>query len=167
PSMTALNIGGLRADHQDVALVTGKDERYESFGFRVITDQPVGIGPMGGLHAALSDRFELYGEGWLVLAACDLVQPQHEWIAPLTKQISSTTAHAIAYRGNQWEPMLALYHTDLLPSIQQLIKQRIFAMHRLLDRVDAHAVELPFAQGSIPQANTPAEFKTAQLRGVA
>lgn len=157
----------LSADGQPITLVTGENKRYESLGLRVITDQPAGIGPIGGLHAALSDRFDQSGEGWLMLAACDLVQPQHDWVEPLTDQVASTTAHAIAYRGDQWEPLFALYHTDLLPTIQQLIEQRTFAMHRLLEHVEAHAVELPFTQRSIPQANTPAELMAARQRGVA
>ena len=165
--MLQVVINRLRVDNQPVTLVTGEDKRYTSFGYRVITDEPASIGPIGGLHTALSDRLEQDGEGWLMLAACDLVQPQNDWVGSLTNQIASTTAHAIAYRGDQWEPVLALYHTKLLPTIKQLIEQRRFAMHQLLDCVDAHAVKLPTGQHSIPQANTPAEFDAARRRGVA
>lgn len=158
-------VDGLRPYSEYVTLITGQTKRYEEFGTRVITDKPSGVGPIGGLRAALTDRKLTHGEGWLLLAACDLVQPHKEWIKPLIKYITSTDARAIAYRGDQWEPMLALYHTDLLPTVDGMIRQHSFAMYRLLVQVNAQAVDLPDGQTGIPQVNTLSEFVTAQKLG--
>ncbi|MEM9346071.1 MAG: molybdenum cofactor guanylyltransferase [Planctomycetota bacterium] len=160
-------MNGLGSIDQHITLVTGETKRYQEFSVRVITDKPSGVGPIGGLNAALSDRKAHCGEGWLMLVACDLIKPHRDWTTPLITQIRSTTAPAIAYRGDQWEPMLALYHTRLLPTIDQMLQRQQCAMHRLLEQVGAQAVELPDGQTSIPQANTPAEFMAARKLGIA
>ena len=63
---------------QRVTLVTGSAARYNELGYDVITDRPAGVGPIGGLNAALHHRFEKSGDGWLLLASCDLVRPDRQ-----------------------------------------------------------------------------------------
>ena len=114
--------------HDRATLVTGAYERYKHLGYTAITDRPHGVGPIGGLSAALNHRLNSIGPGWVLLASCDLVQPTQDWITPLLVCLDTDSARAIAYRGDCWEPMLALYHTALLPIVEQHIEQNRSSM---------------------------------------
>lgn len=159
-------INRLKHDEQRVVLVTGEIKKFESLGYPVVTDQPSGIGPIGGLAAALSHRQEQYGTGWISLISCDLVYPDRQWLDQLSKAIVSTQKTAIAFRSERWEPMIALYHTDMLPQIKHQIRNRRYSIQRLLDLIGAHPAKLPSGLRSIPQANTPEQLEALKTRGV-
>ncbi|MEM9110199.1 MAG: molybdenum cofactor guanylyltransferase [Planctomycetota bacterium] len=158
-------IDHLRSDHQDITLVTGATKRYADIQLPVITDQPAGIGPIGGLNAALLDRLQQAGPGWLVIAACDLVRPSTLWLEALNRQATSRDRLAVAYRSDRWEPMLALYHTDLLSRVEHQIRLKQYSVQQLLMAANAVAVNLPEGLGSLPQANTPEALKAALRLG--
>ena len=103
----------------------------------------------------------------LVLASCDLIEPNSEWLKQLDEHRESVPGHGIAFRGERWEPMFALYHTDLRPLVQNQIKQRRYSMQRLLDSAEAYAIDLPIGLSSIPQANTPEQLEASRKRSVA
>lgn len=151
-------IDRLKTDRHRVALVTGRKQRYRSFGYPTLTDQPAGIGPMGGLRAALSHRFADGGKGWLLLTSCDLVEPDRNWALQLEQLTASTDSPVIAYRGAYWEPMLAMYHTDLLPLIDEQIARKRYGLQSLLNAANAYRVDLPCRYSSLPQANTPEQL---------
>ena len=159
-------IDRLQHKDQEVTIVTGEDKRYEWFGHAVITDQPAGIGPLGGLAAALHHRRQ-YGMGWLLLTSCDLVDPERAWAEQLDAHRESVPSNAIAFRGAYWEPMFALYHTKLLPLVARQIEQGHHSMQSLLDATEAVAIELPAGLEAIPQANTPEQLKVYCNRSVA
>lgn len=160
-------IDRLKTSRHRVTLVTGRTQRYQSFGYPTITDQPVGIGPMGGLRAALSQRLADVGEGWLLLASCDLIQPNRDWALRLEQLTASTDSPVIAYRGAYWEPMLAMYHTDLLPLIDEQIDQKRYGLQSLLKAAKARPVDLPCRYSSLPQANTPEQLTAARKQPAA
>lgn len=144
-----------------VTLVTGESRRYEALGFRVIMDKPANIGPMGGLHAALEDRLSQDGPGWLMLSGCDWVRPQTFWAQPLLASLQTSSSSAIAYYQQKWQPMLALYHTRLLPIIGQMIKEESTSLQGLLNQIDATRIS-PHASGiQLTQANTPDQLARA------
>ena len=154
--------------HASATLVTGACECYKHLGYSAITDRPCGVGPIGGLNAALHHRLDNIGPGWVLMASCDLLQPTQDWITPLLERLDTSTARAIAYLGDRWEPMLALYHTALLPTVEQHIEQERYAMQSLLKAADAMSVPLPPGHACLPQANTPDQLRQAlQQRGVA
>ena len=142
-------------------LVTSTTGRYADFGCTVIHDRPAGIGPIGGLNAALHHRLQAAGPGWLLLASCDLVLPRWAWVEALIRETVASRSPAVAFFGRRWEPMLALYHTDLIKPIAAQLAQKQHAMRRLLDSVEAVRVPLPETLEQLPQANTPDELAHA------
>lgn len=144
-------------------LVTGSEPRYTDLGYRVVTDRPAGVGPLGGLSAALHDRLSHAGPGWVLIASCDLVHPRRSWADTLWRAAAAdtTTARAVAYRGARWEPLLALYHTDLLAMIERQLDDGRYSLQALLDTAGALGVDLPDGLDSLPQANTPAQLARA------
>lgn len=149
------------AEAVEVTLVTGGTCRYAELGYTVIRDRPAGIGPIGGLNAALHHRQETLGEGWMLLAGCDLVCPQWAWVQVLLQEAGDIRIPAVAFFGKRWEPMLALYHTDLIPVIAAQLARKQHAMRHLLDTAGAVRVPLPDPLDQLPQANTPDELAHA------
>jgi len=146
-----------------ITLVTGTSQRFQSLGHRVITDRPEGVGPIGGLNAALIDRLIQHGPGWLLLASCDLVRPQASWIDALVHETRGKKVTAVAFYADRWEPMLALYHTDLFPIVETQISRKQYSLQYLLTEAQALRVPLPPGIPTIPQANTPQQLEEALL----
>lgn len=160
-------IDRLHRDGQAVTLVTGEAKRYETFGHAVITDRPAHVGPIGGLAAALDHQKQSHDSDWIMLGSCDLVDPDPAWAQQLCTHRETICNRAIAFRGERWEPLFALYHTDLLPLIHEQIAHGRRSMQGLLDLAGAFAVDLPTGLPSIPQANTPEQLITLRKRSVA
>lgn len=151
-----------------VTLVTGESPRYREMGCRVITDHPAGIGPLGGLNAALRDRLAKIGPGWVLIAGCDLVRPDRAWIDRLREAVREQNQAAVAFYHVHWEPLFALYHTALLPTIERQLSDGRRSLQALLDAVDAIQVDLPDGLDTLPQANTPEQLHQAlRERGAA
>jgi molybdopterin-guanine dinucleotide biosynthesis protein A len=139
-----------RASH--ITVVADRDDKYADLGLRTIGDRTPGHGPLSGLDAALADCSE---DGWLLLVSCDWVGLQAEWITALTSRIGAG-ARAVAFRGERWEPLFALYHTALGPHVQSAVAQdKGPAAWRLLEDVGAIAVPLPTDWHRAVQVNTP------------
>lgn len=154
-------LAGLSKVQETISLVTGVTERYTELGYRVITDQPSGVGPLGGLCAALEDKLNSTGSGWVLLVSCDLILPKREWVDALIEHTDTGEVLAVAYHGTRWEPMLALYHTDLLPIAQTQLNNGNRSFQQLLNNAPALRVHLPDGMTSIPQANTPQQLQEA------
>lgn len=157
----------LKHDDQHAIIVSGDIKPYEHLGYPVITDDPTGVGPLGGLSAALSHRIKQHGKGWIMLASCDLVYPRRQWLERLVARLTNQNQSVIAFRGERWEPMFALYHTNTLPQIQHQLQYARYSLQHLLDSVAAIAVDLPDGMTSIPQANTPEQLKALSTRSIA
>lgn len=145
----------------DTTLVTGGSRRYDGLGVRSITDQPAGIGPMGGLHAAACDRLTRHGPGWLLLTGCDWVLPKPGWIAPILQKIDAAGPSAVAFHNTRWQPLLTLYHTQLIPEIQRLIGRQAYSLQALLDEASTLRVMNHAGGHALRQANTPADLGLA------
>ena len=136
-----------------VADVPGK---YADLGLATIADATPHQGPMGGLATALADCEVAGGPSWLLLVACDLVDIRSVWVDRLLAHASggAVSRAAVAFRGQRWEPLLALYHTSILPEVTQRLVQGDRAMRQLLETLDTVAVPLPTDWPAIAQINT-------------
>ena len=97
----------------------------------------------------------------MLLASCDLIRPKREWVDTLLEHAGTDGILAVAYRGDRWEPMPALYHTDLLPIAQAQLNNDNRSFQQLLDGTRTVRVDLPDRLTSIPQANTPQQLQEA------
>ena len=136
-----------------VADVPGK---YADLGLATIADATPHQGPMGGLATALADCEVASGSSWLLLVACDLVDIRSVWVDRLLAHTRGGAAgrNAVVFMGQRWEPLLALYHTSILPEVTQRMTQGDRAMQRLLETLATVAVPLPADWPTIAQINT-------------
>jgi len=133
-----------------VTVVADRNDKYSDLGFETIADIDSGLGPLGGLKTALTQA----RSGWLIVASCDLAGIELPWIAEL---LSARTpdAGAVAFKGERWEPLIALYHTRILADVEAAIAANELAMWRLIERVRGVAVKVPADWSEAAQINTP------------
>lgn len=146
----------LRPVVSSVTVVAAAAGAYDDLGLATIADREGGLGPMGGLSAALVHREQIGGAGWIALVSCDWVNAGGVWLGPLLDIADGvdTSPSGIAYRGERWEPMPGLYHTAIREVVDKRLATPHRAMWRLLDAIDTRAVVLPKGLGPLRQANT-------------
>lgn len=137
----------------DISAVARRGDAYADLGIRTIADRVPDQGPLGGLDAALHDR----GDGWILLISCDFVHLRAEWIDLLRS--ATEGARAVAFRAGYWEPLFALYQTDLKPIVARQLAARELAMQKLLDAANAVAVERPDDWPELAHVNSPLELE--------
>ena len=126
---------------------------YGDLGLATIADQRPGLGPVAGLHAALTHR----GTGWLLLASCDTLGLRADWVELLVaaaRPDASPPAVAFRHQG-RWEPTFGLYHTDALGEVEGALEREQLALWRLLDALGARALESPEGWERVRSINTP------------
>lgn len=130
--------------------------------FRVIDDRPPGIGPLGGVMAALRDRRDQQGEGLLTIASCDLVEPKVAWLEPLIgafadSEVADTDKLEVAayQAAGRWQPFPMVAHTRWIDRLEQQITEGDGSLQQALRNSTAHALPWPHGEAGPPQANTP------------
>jgi len=143
----------LESVSQHVTVVAASAGAYQDLGLATIGDLRPGMGPLGGLDAALADRVARYGKGWLLLASCDLAEPNADWARRLMDQ-AREGAMTVAFKGEKWEPLFALYHSSLRPSIRRQLDSGKDALWRLIEHSHPVKLTLPDGVTRIKQINT-------------
>lgn len=106
---------------------------------RVITDEPAGIGPIGSLNAGLRAA----ATDWLLFLAVDLPLMEAAQLQRLLDAASADVQAVVATREDRIEPTCALYHTTLVPNVEQAIRSGEFALRSLFEHAPHARVPLP------------------------
>jgi molybdopterin-guanine dinucleotide biosynthesis protein A len=136
-----------------ITVVTERPGKYEHLGFRTIADDQPHLGPVGGLLTALNDC----QTQWLLLAACDafILDP-----AAIDRLICEPRidCQAIAFKGEHWEPLPALFNKSILPAADQHVEHGSRSLWRLIEQASHRAISLPHGP-VVCQINTPEELQ--------
>jgi molybdopterin-guanine dinucleotide biosynthesis protein A len=95
-----------------VVVVSNTPEKYGGFDVEVTPDELVGVGPLGGLHAALGRVRTPFA----FVAACDMPFLRAEAIRFLVSRLRDQDA-VVPYWDDDIEPLHALYAASLRPQI--------------------------------------------------
>jgi len=147
----------LRAHASEVTAVADREDKFNDLALRTIADLQPGLGPLGGLQAALRDREARLGPGWVMLGGCDLLGLQPGWIERLIVQ-ARPGGSVVAFRHARWEPLPALYHTRILTRLDEAAATHDLALWRLVERSRAVAVLPPAGWAAVVQVNTAADL---------
>ena len=142
-----------------ITLVADEPERLRRLGLRIVTDIEPGLGPMAGLQAALRD---LGSTGWLLAASCDLVGLRSGWLRRLL-QARHDDADAVAFRGETWQPLPALFSAAIAAEVDQAIEARQLALWRILARARTVEVPMPSDWDEAVDVDDPAALERARL----
>jgi molybdopterin-guanine dinucleotide biosynthesis protein A len=140
-----------------VTVVAAAAGAYDDLGVRTIADVHGGLGPLGGLHAALGDLRRRDADDWLLLTSCDWVGLQSTWLERLCAA-RTDDAGAVAFRGERWQPLPALYHVRLLPEVERRVVDGPRALWRLIADSAPVALALPDDFDAAVQINSRADL---------
>lgn len=126
-----------------VTAVADVRDKFADLGIRTISDLTPGLGPLGGLISALDDLGP--GEHWLLLCSCDAVVIEPAWLDTLLTQAQTQgrASQAIAFKGEYWQPMPALYAASGVKIVEEQAEGRGLSMQKLLKHLHTHALPLP------------------------
>ena len=136
--------GVCRAALPEASIVlVGERAEYADLGRTTLSDEPSGIGPLGGLRALVSFALKK-GHDAAIAVACDMPFVTAELVTRLAYE--DPTATALAPRQDErWQPLAARYAVSTLPVLDAAIAagehslQKIFA--RLGDGAHTLAIE--------------------------
>lgn len=110
--------------------------RYPDISAEHIVDVYKGCGPMGGLHAALS---EVSGEG-IFLAAADLPFSDPKIALKMIELCGEHDICITTDRSGREEPLFGYYKKRILPEAEELLENGIYKMTALFARTDTLTV---------------------------
>lgn len=148
----------MRRCFPEVLVVSNSPEKYAGYAVDVIADELPGLGPLGGLHAALGRVARPYA----FVVACDMPFLRIEPIRFLVSRIDSADAIVPRWSGDV-EPLHAVYARTLRPRIAAAIAAGSRAIRDVLPamRVDyvaeADMQAVSGAEESFRNVNTPEE----------
>lgn len=121
-----------------VTVVTGRSKVEHASGVGAITDRVAGLGPLGGLEAALSWAVSEHAPGVFLLGG------DMPFVSPAVVEfVSGDRRRLRAARSAQGlEPLCAWYPASILSDVRQRIEDGDLAMMDLLTELRAGAVSL-------------------------
>lgn len=150
--LVTIAIGALRAIFGPrVALVGRCDPRVAALGDRVIDDPYPGLGPVGGICAALEH------EGTdIVVCAGDLIAIDEDTIrAVVAASIESPDALAYLAHASRLHPTIGLYRAGSLASFQSAIRSGMLRLASVLE--GSRVVRVPVSSAAVRNINRPDE----------
>lgn len=156
-----------RSVFDEVLLVANDASAYRDAGVPVVADLVSGMGPLGGLHAAL--RFATHDR--VFLAACDMPFAEPA-MAPFLDELAPDADVVVPVFRGTFETMHALYGRGALPAIEAALRAARPKMIGFYDQVEVRPVtesELGERFGDLALAfwnlNTPEDYLRL-LRGL-
>lgn len=155
----------------DALIVTGGPSRA---GFTCVPDRPApGLGPLGGLNAALHEAARL-GFDWVLTAPCDAARLPADLARRLqqglakqgsakqgpAKQGPGEAPAAYAHADGRDHPTFGLWSATLAPTLENWLATERPARERAIRRWAATvgAIAAPLPHGSIANINTPEDL---------
>lgn len=140
----------------DALIVTGGPSRA---GFTCVPDRPApGLGPLGGLNAALHEAARL-GFDWVLTAPCDAARLPADLARRLQQGLGEAPA-AYAHADGRDHPTFGLWSATLAPTLENWLATERPARERAIRRWAATvgAIAAPLPDGSIANINTPEDL---------
>ncbi len=123
----------LKKEFSDILIVTAKPELYEGMDVRVCSDEFQNMGPLAGIHAALSHGRSQY----VYLIACDMPVVSLPYIRHIKQRIYETRAKVcVCRRNDRFEPFNGFYSRELLPDAEQRLKEGSSSLFRFISATD-------------------------------
>jgi molybdenum cofactor guanylyltransferase len=137
-------------------VLVGAATAYAELGLPALTDEPAGIGPLGGL-AALLRHAERAGHSAALAIACDLPYLGPELLQRLARE--APEADFLAPReGAIWHTLAARYGTRALVAVDAAIADGDRALQKVIARLGERAVALAVTEaerGELGDWDTP------------
>jgi len=132
----------------------------------VIKDQISGVGPLAGIHTALTYS----STDWNLILGVDLPLITPEILGWLAQVPADNSEMAIVSRVHRrLQPLCGIYHRDCLTEIDRALAKRDSSIHRLLERINTRIIEedqligTGFSPEMFLNVNTPEDLERARM----
>ncbi len=153
----------------EVIVVADNIDKYHMDNVRIIKDIYLGMGPMGGIHAALNAA----KNDWIFVIPCDMPL----WESFLVEEILK---HRLDYDivvpiiNKHMEPLFALYKKTCIPGIEQCLNSNIIKVLELYPLVNTNYLDLEKVYNEVDQCtksffniNTPKDlYNMVKINGL-
>jgi len=117
-------------------LISSNHTAHNQFGIEVVPDKVADCGPMGGIYSCL-DKSDTE---WNFVISVDSPAVHPGFIQTLISESGKYDA-VIPLHEQGIEPLVALYHRDILDEIEKSIERREFKMHDLIRKLNSKFVD--------------------------
>ena len=146
---------------EDVMVVTNQPEIYRGMDVRPVRDVIPGLGPLSGIHAAISAAESEY----VYILACDMPEINLDYIDYLEQNLSLSPADACAAKkGKLIEPFHAFYGKGALDAIEAELLAGKGSVRCLLQKINTLYIPEADARRFTPDwslfrnLNTPGDY---------
>lgn len=147
----------LQAVTGSVLLVSNEAQPYEALGVPVIADRIAGLGPIGGLEAALAHA----STPWIIVVACDMPRLTVP-VLTLVRDRDARFDAVVPRIGEHVEPLCARYSRSILPTVRDSIARNELKMSRLLSRVIVDEIDEDTLRAVDPELQATANVNTPE-----
>jgi molybdopterin-guanine dinucleotide biosynthesis protein A len=144
----------------DIRILCGPARRYEEFGVPVIEDPVCGVGPLGGLYAALLSA-SIDGRGRIFWLAVDLPLVSAEFLFSLVADLDRAEV-VMAHTARGPEPLCAAFRTE--PALTCVRRSLLEGQLKLTSALEGLTLRLLDAQAAaFENVNSPSDFERLSL----
>lgn len=151
----------------EILLVGSRPRALSPLNVRLVHDETPGLGPLGGLAAALAEA----RSPELVVLACDMPFVTAPLLAHLLTRaaVADAVDAAVPRTRRGFHPLCAVYSRRCLPIVARRLRQGQLALHGLLSELRVEAVETDTLacfgdpERLLANVNTPADLDDLEL----
>ena len=112
-------------------LISSNNPEHEKFGDKIIPDEIKNCGPLGGIYSCLKKS----DTDWNFIISVDSAFVTQDFVEFLISETGDFDA-VVPFHQNGKEPLIALYHKNCIPAINERIKLNDYKMHNLLNKLN-------------------------------
>lgn len=128
----------LEEEFDELIIVTNKPEEYIGFNHKIITDKIVGMGPLSGIHAGLTESKSKYA----FVIGCDMPNINIDYIRYMKESINSDDVEAcITKHKDGIEPLYGFYSKNITGKIEKYLLEDKRAIYRFLKTLKVNYIE--------------------------
>lgn len=128
----------LEEEFDEIIIVTNKPEEYIGFNHKIITDKIVGMGPLSGIHAGLTESKSKYA----FVIGCDMPNINIDYIRYMKESINSYDVEAcITKHKDGIEPLYGFYSKNIIGKIEKYLLEDKRAIYRFLKTLKVNYIE--------------------------
>lgn len=132
--------------------------RYAALGYPIVTDTRPGLGPLGGLHAALNT----VTTPWLFVCAGDMPHLNGRVVHRLSDGVGSAAA-AYAFDGQREQFLCVLLRTDCSAALDEYLEAGLRSARGFLHAVNAIPVSMPDLHDCFANVNDPESLAAVRI----
>lgn len=128
----------LKLTFKTVAIISNNPE-YEKFGVQVIPDRIQGVGPAGGILAALSHADTAYN----FIVGCDMPFITTSAIELLLKEVADTDI-VLPIKNGRFDPLFGVYSKSCIPIWQDLIDKKMIKLQEMVSHFNVRKIDIGY-----------------------